>query len=314
MTNRRGAAEPSRLTPRPLRSNLRFLTPSTKAFSPITPGPPKESRACRASIGARRRRLAREAASGRSRERAPDASGGEYRLRLRVEARRRRGARRLRAPAARSSRGLGGTALEARACPCGAHNNILSTRQQRSRLRERKCRKKLAPLDDTKTFAINLQDINFHHRRRKFCTLPPACTNQGDIRRGKACTMPLDHQRTLAKTHESSSFRAPSNQRKSRGRLLWLHNSPRPKQTQRYGCKVRRRRVILLCHRGRATPTSETPEGFALLFFAPTSPRPMTRAAWRRAPPGLPDPLAHLVCKFWLGEPPRRRRAAPATE
>ena len=77
---------------------------------------------------------------------------------------------------------------------------------------------------------------------------------------------------------------------------------------------VRRRRVILLCHRGRATPTSETPEGFALLFFAPTSPRPMTRAAWRRAPPGLPDPLAHLVCKFWLGEPPRRRRAAPATE
>ena len=68
-----------------------------------------------------------------------------------------------------------------------------------------------------------------------------------------------------------------------------------------------------LVHRGRATPTSETPEGFALLFFAPTS-RPRTRAAWRRAPPGLPDPLAHLVCKFWLGEPPRRRRAAPATE
>ena len=53
--------------------------------------------------------------------------------------------------------------------------------------------------------------------------------------------------------------------------------------------------------------TSETPEGFALLFFAPTS-RPRTRTAWRRAPPGLPDPLAHLVCKFWLGEPPRRRR------
>ena len=62
-----------------------------------------------------------------------------------------------------------------------------------------------------------------------------------------------------------------------------------------------------LVHRGRATPTSETPEGFALLFFAPTS-RPRTRAAWRRAPPGLPDPLAHLVCKFWLGDPPRRRR------
>ena len=68
-----------------------------------------------------------------------------------------------------------------------------------------------------------------------------------------------------------------------------------------------------LCDRGRAAPTPETPAGFALLFFAPTS-RPRTRAAWRRAPPGLPDPLAHLVCKFWLGEPPRRRRAAPATE
>ena len=43
--------------------------------------------------------------------------------------------------------------------------------------------------------------------------------------------------------------------------------------------------------------------------------RPRTRAAWRRAPPGLPDPLAHLVCQFWLGEPPRRanRHAAADT-
>ncbi len=61
-----------------------------------------------------------------------------------------------------------------------------------------------------------------------------------------------------------------------------------------------------LVHRGRATPTSETPEGFALLFFAPTS-RPRTRAAWRRSPPGLHEPLDHLVCSFWLCEPPRRR-------
>ena len=22
--------------------------------------------------------------------------------------------------------------------------------------------------------------------------------------------------------------------------------------------------------------------------------------------PGLPDPIAHLVCKFWLGEPPKK--------
>ena len=69
-----------------------------------------------------------------------------------------------------------------------------------------------------------------------------------------------------------------------------------------------------LCHRGRATPTFESPAAFSLLVFAPTS-RPRTRAAWRRAPPGLPDPLAHLVCQFWLGEPPRRanRHAAADT-
>ena len=70
-----------------------------------------------------------------------------------------------------------------------------------------------------------------------------------------------------------------------------------------------------LCHRGRAAPTSETPEGFARLIGGGLS-RPRTRAAAKTEapPPGLPDPLAHLVCKFWLGEPPRRRRAAPATE
>ena len=62
-----------------------------------------------------------------------------------------------------------------------------------------------------------------------------------------------------------------------------------------------------LCHRGRAAPTSETPEAFARLIGGGTS-RPRTRAAAKvRSSPGLPDPLAHLVCKFWLGEPPRRR-------
>ena len=62
-----------------------------------------------------------------------------------------------------------------------------------------------------------------------------------------------------------------------------------------------------LCHRGRAGPTAETPEAFARLIGGGTS-RPRTRAAAKTlAPPGLPAPLAHLVCKFWLGEPPRRR-------
>ena len=47
-----------------------------------------------------------------------------------------------------------------------------------------------------------------------------------------------------------------------------------------------------LVHRGRAKPTSETPEVIARLVGG-----------------SLPDPLAHLVCKFWLGEPPRRCRS-----
>ena len=68
-----------------------------------------------------------------------------------------------------------------------------------------------------------------------------------------------------------------------------------------------------LVHRGRAAPTPETPVAFARLIGGGTS-RPRTRAAANvLASPGLPDPLAHLVCKFWLGDPPRRR-ATPATE
>ena len=62
-----------------------------------------------------------------------------------------------------------------------------------------------------------------------------------------------------------------------------------------------------LVHRGRATLTSETPAAFARLIGGGTS-RPRTRASAKvLSSPGLPDPLAHLVCKFWLGEPPRRR-------
>ena len=70
-----------------------------------------------------------------------------------------------------------------------------------------------------------------------------------------------------------------------------------------------------LCHRGRAAPTSATPTAFARLIGSAPASKPRTRAAAKiRSSPGLPDPLAHLVCKFWLGEPPRRRRAEPATE
>ena len=69
--------------------------------------------------------------------------------------------------------------------------------------------------------------------------------------------------------------------------------------------------------RGRAAPTAETPEASSRLIGSAPASQPKTRAAAAAkvpASPGLPDPLAHLVCKFWLGEPPRRRRAAPATE
>ena len=61
-----------------------------------------------------------------------------------------------------------------------------------------------------------------------------------------------------------------------------------------------------LCHRGRAAPTAETPAAFARLIGGGTS-RPRTRAAAKTLPsPGLPDPIAHLVCKFWLGDPPKK--------
>ena len=64
-----------------------------------------------------------------------------------------------------------------------------------------------------------------------------------------------------------------------------------------------------LCHRGRAAPTSATPSAFARLIGSAPASKPRTRAAAKvRSSPGLPDPLAHLVCKFWLGSPPRRRR------
>ena len=66
-----------------------------------------------------------------------------------------------------------------------------------------------------------------------------------------------------------------------------------------------------LCHRGRAAPTSATPSAFARLIGSAPASKPRTRAAAKvRSSPGLPDPLAHLVCKFWLGSPPRRAKRA----
>ena len=51
--------------------------------------------------------------------------------------------------------------------------------------------------------------------------------------------------------------------------------------------------------------TSATPGKFTALedFFAQ---RRLRAAAKLLASPDLPDPVAHLVCKFWLGRPPRR--------
>jgi len=67
-------------------------------------------------------------------------------------------------------------------------------------------------------------------------------------------------------------------------RLLWNARLLRPRLRGVFALRA-------LIHRGRAVPTSETPEVVARLVGG-----------------SLPDPLAHLVCKFWLGEPPRRRR------
>jgi len=55
----------------------------------------------------------------------------------------------------------------------------------------------------------------------------------------------------------------------------------------------------------RCVQTSATPGKFTALedFFAQ---RRLRAAAKLLASPDLPDPVAHLVCKFWLGRPPRR--------
>ena len=68
--------------------------------------------------------------------------------------------------------------------------------------------------------------------------------------------------------------------------------------------------VRALLIRGRAAPTSGTPEVFARLIGggsapSPTTSRPRTRTAKLKSLLGLPDPLLHLVCTFWLGVPAR---------
>ena len=69
------------------------------------------------------------------------------------------------------------------------------------------------------------------------------------------------------------------------------------------------RLLLALCHRGRAAPTSATPSAFARLIGSAPASKHRTRAAAKiRSSPGLPDPVAHLVCKFWLGDPPRRAK------
>ena len=76
-------------------------------------------------------------------------------------------------------------------------------------------------------------------------------------------------------------------------------------QWLRAGRAVFALRALVL--RGRAVQTSATPGRFTAPedFFAQ---RRLRAAAKLLASPDLPDPVAHLVCKFWLGSPPRRRR------
>ena len=90
---------------------------------------------------------------------------------------------------------------------------------------------------------------------------------------------------------EAALFKA---ERNLNGRVVEYRESARLLRDARL-LRPRLRRIFslrALCQRGRAGPTSKTPEVVARLISG-----------------SLPDPLAHLVCKFWLGEPPRRRRS-----
>ena len=88
------------------------------------------------------------------------------------------------------------------------------------------------------------------------------------------------------------------------------------RERRSYGlCLISLYSVSLVVLRGRAAQKSATPGKFAAPgdFFAQ---RRLRAAAKLLASPDLPGPLAHLVCKFWLGRPPRRanRAAPPASE
>ena len=68
-------------------------------------------------------------------------------------------------------------------------------------------------------------------------------------------------------------------------------------------------------HRGRAAPTAETPRG---ICAAPRRRHVLARtraggAAAKGRRPRPPRPLAHLVCKFALGEPPKKTGGRTAT-
>ena len=89
---------------------------------------------------------------------------------------------------------------------------------------------------------------------------------------------------------EAALFKA---ERNLNGRVVEYRESARLLRDARL-LRPRLRRIFslrALCQRDRAGPTSVTPAMFAWLVAA-APPRP-----------------ARLVCEYWLGEPPRRRRS-----
>ena len=111
-----------------------------------------------------------------------------------------------------------------------------------------------------------------------------------------------------------------ANERETTGKTL-LHciasDSLRSDEVERGRCDIAR---LLLARGAEADAKRVHPvflSAFARLIGSAPASRPRTRAAAKiRTSPGLPDPVAHLVCKFWLGSPPRQanRAATRASE